>query len=170
MDTNREDHMTDNPKDLAQLGNIVTNLPAVRSAKTINPNSRSYRRLVKPIGEDEGDNKQRFPSSTPFSVRPAYRTETLATNFDCDSANKVPYRSKFGLVVSPIPVAILSISICRGDQTAPDLDTPQYRSSKVPSAVSVRLGTIHDGRASAVAAGTGAMSAGRNDMAMAPLG
>ena len=52
--------MADDPKDPAQLGNIVTNLPAARAAKTINPNSRAYRRLVKPIGEDEADNKQRL--------------------------------------------------------------------------------------------------------------
>lgn len=52
--------MADDPKDPAQLGNIVTNLPAVRAAKTINPNSRAYRRLIKPIGEDEADNKQRL--------------------------------------------------------------------------------------------------------------
>jgi Plasmid encoded RepA protein len=36
----------------------VTNLPAVRGAKMINPNSRPYRRLIKPIGEDEADNNQ----------------------------------------------------------------------------------------------------------------
>src|SRR5215203_4750164 len=52
--------MADDPKDPAQLGNIVTNLPAARAAKTINPNSRAYRRLVKPIDEDEADNKQRL--------------------------------------------------------------------------------------------------------------
>jgi hypothetical protein len=52
--------MADDPKDPAQLGNIVTNLPAVRAAKTINPNSRAYRRLIKPIGEDEADNRQRL--------------------------------------------------------------------------------------------------------------
>ena len=52
--------MADDPKGRAQLGNIVTNLPAVRAAKTINPNRRAYRRLIKPIGEDEADNKQRL--------------------------------------------------------------------------------------------------------------
>jgi hypothetical protein len=52
--------MTDDPKDPAQLGNTVTNFPAVRAAKTINPNGRSCRRLIKPIGEYEADSKQRL--------------------------------------------------------------------------------------------------------------
>lgn len=52
--------MTDNPKDPAQLslGDIVTNLPAVRAAKKINPNSRVYHRLIKPMGDDEVNGKQ----------------------------------------------------------------------------------------------------------------
>src|SRR4051794_27422848 len=54
--------MTGDPKDPAQLslGNIVTNLPAVRAAKAINPNSRVYHRLIKPMGDDEADGKQRL--------------------------------------------------------------------------------------------------------------
>jgi hypothetical protein len=52
----------DNPTDPAQLslGNIVTTLRAVRTAKTINPNSRVYHRLIKPMSDDEVDNKKRL--------------------------------------------------------------------------------------------------------------
>lgn len=50
-----------NSADAAQLGlgEIITNLPAIRAAKTINPKSRVYRRLITPI-EDEADDQQRL--------------------------------------------------------------------------------------------------------------
>jgi Plasmid encoded RepA protein len=47
--------MNDNPKDPAQLrlGEILTNLPAVRAAKKVNTMSRVHRRLIEPIETDE---------------------------------------------------------------------------------------------------------------------
>jgi hypothetical protein len=41
------------------LGEIITDLPAVRAARKINPKSRVYQRLITPI-EDEADDKQRL--------------------------------------------------------------------------------------------------------------
>jgi hypothetical protein len=60
--TKRLNDDPDSPTEPGQLslGNIVTNLPAVRAAKTINPNSRVYHRLIKPMGSDEADGKQRL--------------------------------------------------------------------------------------------------------------
>jgi hypothetical protein len=53
--------MNDNPKNPAQLGlgDIITNLPAVRAAKKVNTLSRVHRRLIEPI-ETEQDNEQRL--------------------------------------------------------------------------------------------------------------
>lgn len=53
--------MIDNPKDAPKsLGEIITNLSAARIAKRNNPNSPVSRRLIKPLGEDEADDKQRL--------------------------------------------------------------------------------------------------------------
>jgi hypothetical protein len=51
------DNSNDNPQ--LSLGNIITNLPAVRAAKKVNAMSRVHRRLIEPI-ETEQDNEQRL--------------------------------------------------------------------------------------------------------------
>jgi hypothetical protein len=55
------DRANDNPKDPAQmsLGDIVTNLPAVKAAKKANTLSRVHRRLIEPLEIDQ-DNEARL--------------------------------------------------------------------------------------------------------------
>jgi hypothetical protein len=52
--------MPDNDNPQLSLGQIITQLPAVRAAKKINPNSRVHRRLIEPVELTEQHNEPRL--------------------------------------------------------------------------------------------------------------